>query len=62
MAHNGAPAASTRSYGAKARPGAELCTPVPFPPDETRLSDPNVGRAAAIMMVFRFWVAGIVVS
>jgi hypothetical protein len=30
-AHNGAPAVSTRIYGVKARPGAELCTPVPFP-------------------------------
>ena len=30
-AHNGAPAVSARRYGAKSRPGAELCTPVPFP-------------------------------
>ena len=30
-AHNGAPAVSARRYIAKARPGAELYTPVPFP-------------------------------
>ena len=30
-AHNGAPAVSTRRYGTKAGPGAELYTSVPFP-------------------------------